>query len=176
MPILPAANSSPILKSSATAIGERDKALCALFSPASIRLAIETSCSRFSSGTVPISRRYNLTGSEPLSNSPAERSSSESSLSCSTDEATLSSKRASASSAGDSSFSITSLKSSGKMDSLSRSSPIFSKSGAPKLTKPIPPCSFSILIKSVPPFLVLPSLDSKCSSHDTSDLLIGSIP
>ncbi len=44
--------------------------------PRSIRLAIATSPSRVSSGTVPISRRYMRTGSLVLSRAPGVRSSS----------------------------------------------------------------------------------------------------
>ena len=47
--------------------------------PRSMRLAISTSPSRVSSGTVPISRRYMRTGSFVLSSAPGVRSSSSSS-------------------------------------------------------------------------------------------------
>ena len=46
------------------------------FLPRSMRLAISTSPSRVSSGTVPISRRYMRTGSLVLSRVPGVRSSS----------------------------------------------------------------------------------------------------
>ena len=155
MPILLASKSLLIFSSSATAIGEREIARCARLCPASIRLAIDTSCSRFNSGTVAISRRYSLTGSDPLSSSPADRSSSESSATsataspASTDAS--SSKRSSASPAGDSSCCSTSFMSSGKMDS-SKLSPNFANPCACDPITSIPPCSCSILIKLVPPF------------------------
>src|SRR6266542_6739965 len=50
----PASSSTPIFRSSATAIGERVIAFWARFCPHSIRLAIATSCTRVSNGTVPI--------------------------------------------------------------------------------------------------------------------------
>ena len=54
----------------------REIARSIAFLPRSMRLAISTSPSRVSSGTVPISRRYMRTGSLVLSSVPGVRSSS----------------------------------------------------------------------------------------------------
>ncbi len=58
---------SPSDRISCTTSGERESAFRTTFWPCSIRLAISTSPSRLSSGTVPISRRYMRTGSLVLS-------------------------------------------------------------------------------------------------------------
>src|SRR5207245_499486 len=60
-------------------IVEREIALRARNCPRSMRLAISTSPSRVSNGTVPISRRYMRTGSLVFSSAPGVRSSSTSS-------------------------------------------------------------------------------------------------
>ena len=57
-------------------IGVREIDLMTDSFPRSMRLAIATSPSRVSSGTVPISRRYMRTGSFVLSSAPGVRSSS----------------------------------------------------------------------------------------------------
>ena len=66
--------------SSLTTIGERVMVFITSSCPRSMRLAMATSPSRVSSGTVPISRRYMRTGSLVFSSSPGVRSSSTSSL------------------------------------------------------------------------------------------------
>ena len=71
--------SSPRASSSRITMGERDSALSTRICPRSMRLAISTSPSRVSSGTVPISRRYMRTGSLVFSRAPGVRSSSTSS-------------------------------------------------------------------------------------------------
>ena len=75
----PRFRSSPMAMISRITIGERDSALSTRSWPRSMRLAISTSPSRVSSGTVPISRRYMRTGSLVFSRVPGERSSSMSS-------------------------------------------------------------------------------------------------
>ena len=57
-------------------VGVREIDLMTASLPRSMRLAIATSPSRVSSGTVPISRRYMRTGSLVLSSAPGVRSSS----------------------------------------------------------------------------------------------------
>ena len=64
-------------------MGEREMAFSTRIWPRSMRLAISTSPSRVSSGTVPISRRYMRTGSLVFSSVPGVRSSSTSSPSSS---------------------------------------------------------------------------------------------
>ena len=71
--------SSPIASSSWITMGERDSAFRTRIWPRSMRLAISTSPSRVSSGTVPISRKYMRTGSLVFSRAPGVRSSSTSS-------------------------------------------------------------------------------------------------
>ncbi len=61
---------------SRTMTGERDRTFRTVSWPRSMRLAISTSPSRVSSGTVPISRRYMRTGSLVFSSAPGVRSSS----------------------------------------------------------------------------------------------------
>ena len=61
-------------------VGVREIDLMTASLPRSMRLAIATSPSRVSSGTVPISRRYMRTGSLVLSSAPGVRSSSGPSL------------------------------------------------------------------------------------------------
>ena len=75
----PRLRSSPMAIISRITIGERDNALSTRNWPRSMRLAISTSPSRVSSGTVPISRRYMRTGSLVFSSAPGVRSSSTSS-------------------------------------------------------------------------------------------------
>ena len=75
----PRFRSSPTAMISRMTIGERDSAFSTRSWPRSMRFAISTSPSRVSSGTVPISRRYILTGSLVFSSVPGERSSSMSS-------------------------------------------------------------------------------------------------
>ena len=60
-------------------MGERESAFSTRNWPRSMRLAISTSPSRVSSGTVPISRKYMRTGSLVFSRAPGVRSSSTSS-------------------------------------------------------------------------------------------------
>ena len=60
-------------------MGDRESAFRTRSCPRSMRLAISTSPSRVSSGTVPISRRYMRTGSLVFSSAPGVRSSSTSS-------------------------------------------------------------------------------------------------
>src|SRR6185437_8137045 len=71
----------PSASSSLITIGERDSAFSTRNCPRSIRLAISTSPSRVSNGTVPISRRYMRTGSLVFSSAPGVRSRSASSSS-----------------------------------------------------------------------------------------------
>ena len=78
----PALRPSPIAMIFCATIGVRVIDLMTESLPRSIRLAISTSPSRVSRGTVPISRRYMRTGSLVLSRVPGVRSSSASSPSC----------------------------------------------------------------------------------------------
>ena len=119
---LPVSRSSPIFRSSLTAMGEREIAFWVLSWPRSILFAIATSPSRVSKGTTPISRRYKRTGSLVFSSAPAERSSSTSSSVASSSSiataAACSSRRSSESATGifdPSSFCSTSSMSSGEM-------------------------------------------------------------
>ena len=66
----PRFRSSPSATISRITMGEREMALSTRFWPRSMRLAISTSPSRVSSGTVPISRRYMRTGSLVFSSVP----------------------------------------------------------------------------------------------------------
>ena len=75
----PRFRSSPMATISRMTMGERDSAFSTRSWPRSMRLAISTSPSRVSSGTVPISRRYMRTGSLVFSSAPGVRSSSTSS-------------------------------------------------------------------------------------------------
>ena len=75
----PRLRSSPRAAISRMTMGEREMALSTRIWPRSMRLAISTSPSRVSSGTVPISRRYMRTGSLVFSSVPGVRSSSTSS-------------------------------------------------------------------------------------------------
>ncbi len=75
----PRFKSSPRATISRITMGEREMALSTRSWPRSMRLAISTSPSRVSSGTVPISRRYMRTGSFVFSRVPGVRSSSPSS-------------------------------------------------------------------------------------------------
>ena len=75
----PRFRSSPSAMISRMTMGEREMAFMTRICPRSMRLAISTSPSRVSSGTVPISRRYMRTGSLVFSRVPGERSSSTSS-------------------------------------------------------------------------------------------------
>ena len=75
----PRRRSSPRPTISRMTMGEREMAFMTRSWPRSMRLAISTSPSRVSSGTVPISRRYMRTGSLVFSSVPGERSSSTSS-------------------------------------------------------------------------------------------------
>ena len=119
---VPLSRSSPILKSSLTAMGERAIAFFVFSCPRSILFAIATSPSRVSSGTTPISRRYKRTGSFVFSSAPADRSSSisssrDSSSSSGTTTAACSSSLSSESATGifdPSSFCSTSSMSSGE--------------------------------------------------------------
>ena len=70
---------SPICMIARAIVGVREIDLMTASLPRSMRLAISTSPSRVSSGTVPISRRYIRTGSLVLSSAPGVRSSSSSS-------------------------------------------------------------------------------------------------
>ena len=79
----PRLRSSPRATISRITIGEREMALRTRICPRSMRLAISTSPSRVSRGTVPISRRYMRTGSLVFSIVPGVRSSSTSSPSSS---------------------------------------------------------------------------------------------
>ncbi len=79
----PRLRSSPSAAISRITMGEREMALSTRICPRSMRLAISTSPSRVSSGTVPISRRYMRTGSLVFSSVPGVRSSSTSSPSSS---------------------------------------------------------------------------------------------
>ena len=79
----PRFRSSPSAAISRITMGEREMALSTRIWPRSMRLAISTSPSRVSSGTVPISRRYMRTGSLVFSSVPGVRSSSTSSPSSS---------------------------------------------------------------------------------------------
>ena len=79
----PRFRSSPSAAISRITIGEREIAFSTRIWPRSMRLAISTSPSRVSSGTVPISRRYMRTGSLVFSSVPGVRSSSTSSPSSS---------------------------------------------------------------------------------------------
>ncbi len=83
--------SSPMASSSRITIGDRDSALSTRICPRSMRLAISTSPSRVSRGTVPISRKYMRTGSLVFSRAPGVRSSSTSSEPSSTSSNFLSS-------------------------------------------------------------------------------------
>ena len=87
----PFLRSSPMASNSRITIGDRDKALRTRSCPRSMRLAISTSPSRVSSGTVPISRKYMRTGSLVFSRAPGVRSSSTSSEPSSTSSNFLSS-------------------------------------------------------------------------------------
>ncbi len=78
----PALRASPIAMIFWDTVGVRVMDLMTASLPRSMRLAISTSPSRVSSGTVPISRRYIRTGSLVLSSVPGVRSSSSSSPSC----------------------------------------------------------------------------------------------
>ncbi len=75
----PRFRSSPMARISRITMGERESAFSTRSWPRSMRLAISTSPSRVSSGTVPISRRYMRTGSLVFSSAPGVRSSSTSS-------------------------------------------------------------------------------------------------
>ena len=75
----PRLRSSPSPTISRITIGEREMAFITRSCPRSMRLAISTSPSRVSRGTVPISRRYMRTGSLVFSRVPGDRSSSTSS-------------------------------------------------------------------------------------------------
>ena len=66
----PRFRSSPIAMISRMTMGERESAFRTRSWPRSMRLAISTSPSRVSSGTVPISRRYMRTGSLVFSSVP----------------------------------------------------------------------------------------------------------
>ncbi len=79
----PRFRSSPSATISRITMGEREMALSTRIWPRSMRLAISTSPSRVSSGTVPISRKYMRTGSLVFSSVPGVRSSSTSSPSSS---------------------------------------------------------------------------------------------
>ena len=79
----PRFRSSPSATISRITIGEREIAFSTRICPRSMRLAISTSPSRVSSGTVPISRKYMRTGSLVFSSVPGVRSSSTSSPSSS---------------------------------------------------------------------------------------------
>jgi len=70
----PRLSCSPISMTSCVTRGVREMDLITASLPCSIRLAIATSPSRVSSGTVPISRRYMRTGSFVLSSAPGVRS------------------------------------------------------------------------------------------------------
>ena len=72
----PAPRRSARRATSCAAMGVRVMMRITAFLPRSMRLAISTSPSRVSSGTVPISRRYMRTGSFVLSRVPGVRSSS----------------------------------------------------------------------------------------------------
>ena len=76
---LPARSCSPMSMIARAMVGVREIDLMTASLPRSMRLAISTSPSRVSSGTVPISRRYMRTGSLVLSSAPGVRSSSGSS-------------------------------------------------------------------------------------------------
>ena len=75
----PAFSCSPISRIFLATVGVREIDLITASLPRSMRLAISTSPSRVSRGTVPISRRYMRTGSLVLSSAPGVRSSSGSS-------------------------------------------------------------------------------------------------
>ena len=75
----PFLRSSPKASSSWMTIGDRESAFSTRICPRSMRLAISTSPSRVSKGTVPISRKYMRTGSLVFSSAPGVRSSSTSS-------------------------------------------------------------------------------------------------
>ncbi len=75
----PRLRSSPRPTISRITMDEREMAFITRIWPRSMRLAISTSPSRVSSGTVPISRRYMRTGSLVFSSVPGVRSSSTSS-------------------------------------------------------------------------------------------------
>ena len=72
----PALSWSPMRMTALMIAGMREIDLMTESLPRSMRLAIATSPSRVSSGTVPISRRYMRTGSLVLSSAPGVRSSS----------------------------------------------------------------------------------------------------
>ena len=69
----PRFRSSPSATISRITIGEREIAFSTRICPRSMRLAISTSPSRVSSGTVPISRRYMRTGSLVFSSVPGRQ-------------------------------------------------------------------------------------------------------
>ena len=75
----PRFRSSPRATISRITMGEREMAFSTRIWPRSMRLAISTSPSRVSRGTVPISRKYMRTGSLVFSSVPGVRSSSTSS-------------------------------------------------------------------------------------------------